>query len=924
MKSFHFYRQYYKGEYEKYSPFVACLVAVIEKSQFELKAISNKSYALYNKIGKKTAILFFDKKEKKQEAAKRYILITSSEILFELNNEKIRLNNEASSQELIKHFNFFFRQLLQNTLLNEWSLLEALITKDHDNYIDYFEEAQEKNSRKLELKNIADYFENTLPKEVRINIIKNYLFYHVVFHYCISKNKYLQDLLQNDEIYSLFLQTHQIIKIEILKEDTISCIKRIVSETHDLSIFLNSLLGFLNTLCSRARVKLVSRNTEYLSKSTWAWIENKAEKFNNNSEEYKAILLNSTQEVLQMIEVCTSTNKVKLNICAPNTFDYYLSIIESKKLRIEKVYLLDIIQKQPLEKRNNQKSFFSDTRGKNKLPQFKSFDYTLIDLLNHPVDSNTILLDSNGKAHRRITLNNKLIASNISTISNLLKNNGVADFITNNHLLYNSIFKDVRFKLKEEYDIKIIEFNSTSLIEKVILLTLKKDNTRHIHYQKTDVLDQESSYSTVELKDNRDWFNSTYLEGLKLYSPQKNDKPSVFIQQIKGAFYSEKKVPQLIENKSKNNRQFISKPFGKRVSLLKSEKKELVEQPNRYINLGINNIGSKAFALATNSYPVFNFFPKLISLSMFKDGNHKLEINISDRAYTFLRKAHINSLENRFFKNILLKDEAIGTCLEKLSYLCRSLPVLQKFVVQLRHVKEKNKGQRVSYVIIECAEIIEKFNTKRKILSKNAKERKRLLSSISKQLQELKEILHENETHEINCQKELIALSKENIFYYCLALLNSDVYQHRYGYFLLFDLPRIYYENFFYQYVLLGRNLFELFQGNLSVKSPLKVSELDIEHIGNKQFKIKLIKKLGSILVSDCLEISGISQKAWDYQINGKSPIEWRVEWLRKQHKNTILNKSLKEEIVRDINVYYGISLEIQSAIQKINALQGN
>lgn len=172
-------------------------------------------------------------------------------------------------------------------------------------------------------------------------------------------------------------------------------------------------------------------------------------------------------------------------------------------------------------------------------------------------------------------------------------------------------------------------------------------------------------------------------------------------------------------------------------------------------------------------------------------------------------------------------------------------------------------------------------------------------------------------------------ISKVDIFYYIYALLNHPTYQAKYADNLSKMLPRIPFMRDFWGFVESGRKLASLhlnyeglsnkesgafacltkdlkdFKTNakgLFAKDFREKAAADIASLSESDLRIEKLKfqvkgMTDSIIFNDKIAIVNIPLKAYDYKVNGKSPIEWIMD--RYQVK---IDK--ESQIVNDPNLY--------------------
>jgi predicted helicase len=128
-------------------------------------------------------------------------------------------------------------------------------------------------------------------------------------------------------------------------------------------------------------------------------------------------------------------------------------------------------------------------------------------------------------------------------------------------------------------------------------------------------------------------------------------------------------------------------------------------------------------------------------------------------------------------------------------------------------------------------------------------------------------------------------LSKEDIFYYVYGLLHSPEYREQYRADLMKMLPRIPKVKDFWGYSQAGRNLAELHLHYEDVE-PFPLEEITRGASGGDEYRFYYVNKLSfgarkdrsSIVYNQWITLSGIPEAAYDYQVNGKSALEWIID----------------------------------------------
>ncbi|MBR5362741.1 MAG: DEAD/DEAH box helicase [Oscillospiraceae bacterium] len=130
-------------------------------------------------------------------------------------------------------------------------------------------------------------------------------------------------------------------------------------------------------------------------------------------------------------------------------------------------------------------------------------------------------------------------------------------------------------------------------------------------------------------------------------------------------------------------------------------------------------------------------------------------------------------------------------------------------------------------------------------------------------------------------------VTKEDIFYYLYAVLQSKQYIENYADNLSKEMPRIPMLEGFFEYVKIGRQLAELHLGYERIIDPaalgltVTMSKEDYTVSQIKFAKDGKDKKKDTIIFNPYITISGIPERAYEYVVNGRSAIEWIMESYR-------------------------------------------
>lgn len=148
-------------------------------------------------------------------------------------------------------------------------------------------------------------------------------------------------------------------------------------------------------------------------------------------------------------------------------------------------------------------------------------------------------------------------------------------------------------------------------------------------------------------------------------------------------------------------------------------------------------------------------------------------------------------------------------------------------------------------------------------------------------------------------------MSKEDIFFYVYALLHHPAYRERYEADLKKMLPRIPQVPGFWSYAEIGRKLADL-HVNYEDVEPYPIEEIWSENAPTDEWercrveKMKWAKKGDPtrLVYNQYLTFAGIPEQINDYQIGGRSPLEWMID----RYKVSVDKKS---QILNDPNEYF-------------------
>ncbi|MFD1608637.1 type ISP restriction/modification enzyme [Oceanobacillus luteolus] len=142
-------------------------------------------------------------------------------------------------------------------------------------------------------------------------------------------------------------------------------------------------------------------------------------------------------------------------------------------------------------------------------------------------------------------------------------------------------------------------------------------------------------------------------------------------------------------------------------------------------------------------------------------------------------------------------------------------------------------------------------------------------------------------------------INKLSIFFYIYALLSSKEYQDLFQADLMKESPRIFFTSDFWAYAEVGEKLVKLHTNYEDVKPYEATIEYKSSEPSFKVTKMKYAKKgdPSSIVFNSDITIKDIPERAQQYVINGRTPMEWLMD----QYKLEVKKKS---QILFDPNEY--------------------
>ena len=161
-------------------------------------------------------------------------------------------------------------------------------------------------------------------------------------------------------------------------------------------------------------------------------------------------------------------------------------------------------------------------------------------------------------------------------------------------------------------------------------------------------------------------------------------------------------------------------------------------------------------------------------------------------------------------------------------------------------------------------------------------------------------------------------IAKDTIFDYVYGVLHSPSYRERFANDLAKGLPRVPMAPNFQAFADAGRTLAELHIGYETCEEyPLQVESEVLGEPVPEQYRIgsramRFADKTRTVLVvNDHIRISGIPSEAHQYQVNGRTPLEWFIDRYR-------IKQDRESGIVNDPNDWFDDPKDLVAAIRQI------
>ena len=162
------------------------------------------------------------------------------------------------------------------------------------------------------------------------------------------------------------------------------------------------------------------------------------------------------------------------------------------------------------------------------------------------------------------------------------------------------------------------------------------------------------------------------------------------------------------------------------------------------------------------------------------------------------------------------------------------------------------------------------------------------------------------------------AITKDRIFDYVYGILHAPRYRERFGNDLAKELPRVPMAPDFHAFAEAGRALLELHIGYESCEEyALEIKSKTPADLGPAHFLIgtrsmRFADKEKTVLVvNDHVRVTGIPAEAHQYQVNGRTPLEWFIDRYR-------VKQDSQSGIVNDPNGWFEDPQDLITAIRRI------
>ena len=161
-------------------------------------------------------------------------------------------------------------------------------------------------------------------------------------------------------------------------------------------------------------------------------------------------------------------------------------------------------------------------------------------------------------------------------------------------------------------------------------------------------------------------------------------------------------------------------------------------------------------------------------------------------------------------------------------------------------------------------------------------------------------------------------ITKDGIFDYVYGVLHAPAYRERFANDLTKELPRLPLAHDFHAFARAGRELAELHLGYETCQEyPLDVTFTQLGEPRPEQFRVgeRAMRYSDNdrtiLIVNDHLRLGGIPPGAHQYQVNGRTPLEWFIDRYR-------ITRNKESGIVNDPNAWFDDPRELIAMIRRI------
>jgi predicted helicase len=122
-------------------------------------------------------------------------------------------------------------------------------------------------------------------------------------------------------------------------------------------------------------------------------------------------------------------------------------------------------------------------------------------------------------------------------------------------------------------------------------------------------------------------------------------------------------------------------------------------------------------------------------------------------------------------------------------------------------------------------------------------------------------------------------INAEAIFHYVYAVLHNSDYRRKYMTNLTRELPRIPFFDDFWQLVKWGEELMRLHLDYATIKPfKFKRMEKNVQDKLQNKTKLKVDRKLGTIIIDEQTTLGSIPKEVWEYKLGNRSAVEWILD----------------------------------------------